>query len=71
VKVHRNIAGIPCSVALLPVNRIFWETKTVFNHEVDIVIPKLSNFTIVIKMRGGMDEKLIKLFANEKESSNV
>lgn len=68
VKVHRDISGIPCQVKLLPINKEFWPEKGKMISEIDILIPKLSSFTIVLKMRGGMDNKLIQMFSTDKES---
>lgn len=67
IKIKRRISGIPCSVELLPVNKQFWETKDNFKEEIEVTIPKLSSFTVVLKMRGGMDLKLIQLFKGERE----
>jgi hypothetical protein len=55
-------------VRLLPINKDFWPEKGKMLSEIDIIIPKLSHYTIVLKMRGGMDLKLIQLFASEKEN---
>jgi hypothetical protein len=55
-------------VRLLPINKDFWPEKGKMLSEIDIIIPKLSHYTIVLKMRGGMDLNLIQLFASEKEN---
>ena len=39
--------------------------------QINVVIPKLSHYTIVLKMRGGVDKKLIKMFASEKEGKEI
>jgi hypothetical protein len=54
-------------VQLIPVNRLFWQDRGVFATEIEVDIPKLSNYTIVLKMRGGVDRKLLKFFSNESE----
>ncbi len=65
VRVHRSIAGIPSTVQLLPINKAFWPEKGEMLTEIEAVIPKLSSYTIVLKMRGGMDLKLVQFFQKE------
>lgn len=64
---HRDISGIPCSVKLLPINKDFWPEKGKMVTEINVTIPKLSSYTVVIRMRGGIDHKLLQLFATEKD----
>jgi hypothetical protein len=73
ITIHRKISGIPCCVELVPVNKEFWENrgggkeeKDKYREEIDLVIPKLSAKTVVLKMKGGIDHRLIKLFSKEK-----
>lgn len=71
IQVHRNISGIPCAVRLLPINKDFWPEKGKMLTEINVTIPKLSSYTIVLKMRGGMDHKLIQMFGEKEPKENI
>ena len=39
--------------------------------EINVAIPKLSSYTIVLKMRGGIDHKLIQMFGEKEPKENL
>ena len=39
--------------------------------QINVVIPKLSHYTIVLKMRGGVDKKLIQMFGLIVRSKHI
>jgi hypothetical protein len=69
VTVMRSIRGLKCKVLILPVNREFYEEveengekRCRLKEEIELDIPKGDNFTVVLKLRGGIDRKFFKSF---------
>lgn len=62
----RSIRGLKCKVQILPVNREFYEGeeegKWRVMEEIELDIPKGENFTVVLKLRGGIDRKFFRSF---------
>lgn len=65
----RSIRGLKCKVQILPVNREFYEEveegsekKWKLKEEIELDIPKGENFTVVLKLKGGIDRKFFKSF---------
>ncbi len=66
----RSIKGLKCKVQILPVNREFYEEVVLqnglkgyrLNEEIQLDIPKKQQFTVVLKLRGGIDKKFFKSF---------
>jgi hypothetical protein len=65
VKVMRSINGLKASVDILPINKEFYQIReeekkkhpTKFKTNITIKIPQESSFTVVLKMKGGIDKK--------------
>jgi hypothetical protein len=71
VTVMRSIRGLKCRVQILPVNREFYEEgrgegegekRWRLKEEIELDIPKGENFTVVLKLKGGIDKKFFKSF---------
>lgn len=61
----RSIRGLKCKVQILPVNREFYEGEEGqwrVREEIELDIPKGENFTVVLKLRGGVDRKFFRSF---------
>lgn len=66
----RSIKGLKCKVQILPVNREFYEEVVMenglkgykLNEEIELDIPKKQQFTVVLKLKGGVDRKFFKSF---------
>jgi hypothetical protein len=66
----RSIRGLKCKVQILPVNREFYDEeegehggrRSKLKEEIELDIPKGENFTVVLKLRGGIDRKFFRSF---------
>jgi hypothetical protein len=65
VKVMRSINGLKASVDIVPINKEFYQigeeekkrSTNKFKTNITINIPQESSFTVVLKMKGGIDKK--------------
>ena len=64
VKVMRSINGLKASVDIVPINKQFYQigeekkkNANKFKTNITIKIPQESSFTVVLKMKGGIDKK--------------
>jgi hypothetical protein len=73
VNVVRSIVGLKCSVEIVPVNDEFYEDLkankedgaeylAVKKNSIDVKIQKGESFTVILKMRGGIDAKFFRAF---------
>lgn len=73
VNVVRSIVGLKCLVEIVPVNDEFYddlkankedgaEYLAVKKNSIDVKILKGESFTVILKMRGGIDAKFFRAF---------
>ena len=70
VKVMRSINGLKANVEIVPVNKEFYQLseeevkkgKKEFKNNITISIPQEQSYTVVLKMKGGIDHKFFQVF---------